>query len=183
MRLRTVLIAAFLASSSIALADSIDISLSNDSAQAIYTTGWRTAEFNAGALYVNDPNDWVVSAGLLAQGEQKSGGARIEAGLGGKTYYASVGNQDLLALGLGGQLRVFPNNGIVGIGGYLYYAPDIVTLIDGKKFWEMGVNVEVEIIKKTASLYLGYRKVRADFDNNTNVTVDKGTHAGVKILF
>jgi len=183
MRLRTILITAFLATSGTALADSIDINLSNDSAQAIYTTSWRTAEFNAGALYVNDPNDWVVSAGLLAQGEQKSGGARIEAGLGGKTYYASVGNQDLLALGLGGQLRVFPNNGIVGIGGYAYYAPDIVTLIDGKKFWEAGVNVEVEIIKKTASLYLGYRKVRADFDNNTNVAVDKGTHAGVKILF
>lgn len=183
MRLRTVLIAAFLTASGTALADSIDISLSNDSAQAIYATGWRTAEFNMGALYINDQNDWVASVGLLAQGEQQSGGSRIEAGLGGKAYLATVGNDDLLALGLGGQLRVFPNNGIFGIGGYVFYAPDIVTVMDGKKFWETGVRAEVEIIKKTASLYLGYRKVRADLDNGAHVVIDKGTHAGVKILF
>ncbi|MEK7206919.1 MAG: hypothetical protein AAB134_03455 [Pseudomonadota bacterium] len=187
MRLRTILITVFLATSGTALADSIDISLSNDSAQAIYATDWRTAEFNMGVLYNNDKNngqnDWVASAGLLAQGEQQSGGSRIEAGLGGKTYLASIGNQDLLALGLGGQLRVFPNNGIFGIGGYVFYAPDIVTVMDGKKFWETGVRAEMEIIKKTASLYLGYRKVRADLDNGTHVVIDKGAHAGVKILF
>ena len=121
--------------------------------------------------------------GLLALGEQLSGGTRTEGGLGGKLYLADVRNKDVLALGLGGQFRVFPNNGPIGFGGYAYYAPDIVTAMDGKKFFEWGARVEFEMVKKTANIYLGYRKVRADLDNNSRVTVDSGGHVGVRISF
>jgi len=55
--------------------------------------------------------------------------------------------------------------------------------MDGKKFWEGGLRVEYEIIKKTASIYLGTRKVRADLDNGAHETVDSGGHVGVKIVF
>ncbi|OGI51899.1 MAG: hypothetical protein A3A87_00525 [Candidatus Muproteobacteria bacterium RIFCSPLOWO2_01_FULL_60_18] len=121
--------------------------------------------------------------GLLAFGEKLAQGSRTEAGLGGKLYYASVSNEDVLALGLGGQFRFFPNDGLIGVSGYLFYAPDVVTAMDGKKFWEAGARVEFEIVKKTANIYLGYRKVQADLDNNARVTVDSGTHAGVRIVF
>ena len=165
------------------LADSIDVNLNNDSVEAIYATNFRTAEFSAGALYNNDQSDWVANAGLLASGERQTSQTRIEAGLGGKIFGGSVSNQNILALGLGGQFRVFPNNGPFGFGAYAYYAPDIVTFMDGKKFWEYGARAEFEVVRKTANVYIGYRKVRSDLDNNDNVTVDSGVNVGVKISF
>lgn len=183
MRLRTILIAGVMSCSGTVLADSIDLNLNNDSIEATYTTNWRAAEFAVGALYNNDKNDWVASMGLLALGDRQNTAARSEAGLGGKLYLASVGNQELVALGLGGLFRIFPNNGSIGFGGYAFYAPDIVTAADGKKFWEAGARVEFEVVKKTANFYLGYRKVRADFNNGTRVSVDSGGHVGVRIIF
>ena len=183
MRLR-IFLAAIAAGFSVPVpADSLDINLNNDSVQAIYATDWRKAEFNAGFLSNGDQNDWVASMGLLASGEKQTGEMRTEAGLGGKVYVADVSNKDVLALGLGGQFSVHPNNGPIGFGGYLYYAPDVITFMDGKKFWEWGARVEFEVVKKTANIYVGYRKVRADLDNNSNVTVDSGGHVGVKISF
>jgi hypothetical protein len=165
------------------LADSLDINLNNDSVEAIYGTKVGTAGFSAGALYNNDQDDWVANAGLLASGERQTNQTRIEAGLGGRIYGGSVSNQNILALGLGGQISVFPNNGPFGFGAYGYYAPDIVTFMDGKKFWEYGMRAEFEVVRKTASVYVGYRKVQADLDNNDNVTVDSGANVGVKISF
>ena len=183
MRFRIILAALAAGFSSAVSADSLDINLNDDSIQAIYATNWRTAEFNAGLLSNSDQNDWVASIGLLALGEKQTGETRIEGGLGGKIYLADVANQDVLALGLGGQFRTFPNNGPIGLSGFLYYAPDIVTAMDGEKFWEWGARAEFEVVKKTANIYIGYRKVRADLDNGQNVTVDSGLHAGVKITF
>ncbi|MBI5783109.1 MAG: hypothetical protein HZA69_05165 [Gammaproteobacteria bacterium] len=183
MRLRIILAALTAGFSGAVSADSLDINLNNDSIQAIYATNWRTAEFNVGLLSNTDQNDWAASIGLLALGEQQTGATRTEGGLGGKIYLADIANQDVLALGLGGQFRTFPNNGPIGFSGYLYYAPDIVTAMDGKKFWEMGARVEFEMVKKTANIYLGYRKMRADLDDGRDITVDSGLHAGVKITF
>lgn len=183
MRLRIILAALAAGFSGAISADSLDINLNDDSVQATYATNWRTAEFNAGLLSNTDQNDWAASIGLLALGEQQTGNTRIEAGLGGKIYLADVANQDVLALGLGGQFRTFPDNGPIGLSGYLYYAPDIVTAMDGKKFWELGARVEFEMVKKAANIYLGYRKMRADLDDGRDITVDSGFHVGVKITF
>lgn len=183
MCLRIILAALAASFSSAVLADSLDINLNDDSIQAIYATNWRAAEFNMGLLSNTDQNDWVTSIGLLTLGEQRTGNTRIEGGLGGKIYLADVAKQDVLALGLGGQLRAFPNNGPIGFSGYLYYAPDIVTAMDAKKFWELGARAEFEAVKKSANIYLGYRKVRADLDDGRDITVDSGLHAGIKITF
>jgi hypothetical protein len=183
MRVRILLAAVAFCASGAANADSLDINLNNETVQGIYATKWRAAEFNVGALYNNDRNDWFAGAGLLAYGAKDTPQARYEAGVGGRLYAASVNNNDILALGLGGQFRIFPGNGPFAIGGYLYYAPDVVTFMDGKKFWEGGLRLEYEIIKKTASLYVGTRKVRTDLDNGAHETVDSGGHVGVKIVF
>jgi len=183
MRVRIFLAVLTASFSGAVLADSIDINLNNKSVQAIYATNWRTAEFNVGGLYNNDHNDWVASTGLLASGERQTSQMRVEAGLGGKIYGGSVSNQNILALGLGGQISMFPGNGPFGFAAYGYYAPNVVTFMDGKKFWEFGARVEFEVVRKTANVYIGYRKVRADLDNNSDVTVDSGGNVGVKISF
>lgn len=183
MRLRIILAALAAGISGAVSADSIDINLNNDSIQAIYATNWRAAESNAGLLTNTDQHDWAAHIGLLALGERQTGNTRIEGGLGGRLYLADVANQDVLALGLGGAVRSFPNNGPIGLAGYLYYAPDIVTAMDGEKFWEWGARVEFEMVKKTANIYLGYRKMRAELDDGRDINVDSGLHAGIKITF
>lgn len=174
---------AVLMTSHAAIADSIDINLNNDSIQAVYATNWRAAELNMGLLSNTDQHDWAAHVGLLTLGERQSGNTRIEGGLGGRLYLADVANKDVMALALGGQVRSFPNNGPIGLVGYAYYAPDIVTAMDGKKFWEWGARVEFEMVKKSANVYVGYRKMRADLDDGRDITVDSGVHAGVKITF
>lgn len=166
-----------------ALADAIDINLNNDSIQATYASYWGAADFSVGFVSNSDKDDWVASVGLLARGTNQSRTTRSDVGLGGKVYVVSVGNRDVYALGLGGAGRVFPGNGSIGIGGYAFYAPDVVTGGDGKSFWEAGAHVDFEIVKNTADLYIGYRKLRAELDNGSRVTVDSGGHVGVRISF
>lgn len=169
--------------SSAALADSFDINLNNHAVQATYAANLRTAEFDVGWISNNDKDSWVASLGLLAIGQKQTQDLRSEIGIGGKVYVVSIGDADIRALGLGGQVRAFPNNGPIGLGAYLFYAPDVVTSGDGKNFWEGGVSVEAEVVKNTASIYIGYRKVRTEIENGPHVTVDSGGHAGLRISF
>jgi hypothetical protein len=166
-----------------ALADSIDINLNDDSIQATYAAYWGAADFSVGFVSNSDKDDWVASVGLLARGTNQSRAARSEVGLGGKVYVVSVGNRDLRALGLGGAGRVFPGGSPIAIGGYAFYAPDVVTGGDGENFWETGVHVDFEVVKNTADFYIGYRKLRAKLDDGSHVTVDSGGHVGVRISF
>jgi len=124
----------------------------------------------------------VVNVGLLAVGDSYMGNARVKGGIGGKVYAVGVGNSDVLALGLGGQFTVFPADGAFGVGAYGFYAPRVVTAIDGERFWEAGVRGEVEVIKNS-SVYVGYRRVRAELDNGSSPYVDRGAFAGIQIRF
>jgi ABC-type amino acid transport substrate-binding protein len=166
-----------------ASADSFDINVNSDAVEARYATNFRSAEFTVGGLYNGDEDAWLASTGLLAIGERSTKDSRSEAGLGGRIYGGSVDNQDLLALALGGQFRWFPGNGPFGVGAYGYIAPDVVTGIDAKLFWEAGARVEYEVVKNTAGVYLGYRRARAEFKDDTNRDLDKGGHIGLHISF
>ena len=73
--------------------------------------------------------------------------------------------------------------GAVGVGAYGYYAPDIVTGVDAKRLWEAGARVELEVVRGTGYVYLGYRRMELRLDNDTDVTLDKGGHVGVRIAF
>lgn len=183
MHTRLLVAALAMGLSGAAAADSVDINLNNDSIRAVYGADWRTAEFNLGLLRNSDKDSWVASAGLLATDRKQTSGARTEVGLGGKIYAVSVGDQDLQALGLGGQFRLFPNDGPIGIGGYGFYAPNVVTTGDGKSFWEAAARVEFEVIKNTANVYIGYSKARAELNGGAHVTVDSGGHVGMHIVF
>ncbi len=183
MRLRLFVLIVFMGFGAAARADSLDINLNDDTVEAAYGTYFRTADLSFGVLYNENREDWVAHAGLLAIGIRESRDTRSYAGLGGKLYYASVRDKDVLALGLGGLLRWFPGNGPVGLGASLFYAPNVVTAIDGEKFWEFVARVEFEVVKGTASLYLGYRKIRAELDTGAKVDVDDDPHLGIRISF
>jgi hypothetical protein len=181
--MRLIVLALLAGASAAAAADgSVDINLSNHTIEAQYATGAGSAEFNVGGLYNEDQKDWEFNLGLLAAGDTQVAGSRLDAGLGGRVYAVRVSDKDLVALGLGGRVRWFPGNGSFAIGGYAFYAPPVVTVMDGDHFLDSGVRAEVELQRNTA-LYVGYRWMHAYLTNQTSPYVDKGGLIGVRIGF
>ena len=165
------------------LADSFDINVSDDSVEMTYAHAFRSAEASFGALYNDDQDDWLAEVGLVSLGSKQSAQSRSDVGLGGRIYAASASDNDVLALALGGQFTWFPGNGIIGVGGYFFYAPDILTGGDSENFWDAAVRLEFEVIRQSATVYLGYRKIETRLDNGPDVTLDKGANIGLRIRF
>jgi hypothetical protein len=182
MRLRLIVFALLAAASFTAAAASVDVNLSNDTIEAKFYANAGAADWVFGGLYNRDTRDRAFSVGLLATGDSAVGNSRIEGGLGGKLYTVTVGNGDVLALALGGQVRWFPGNGSFALGPYAFYAPHVVTLLDGERFWDIGVRAEVEVIRNSF-LYVGYRQMRAELDNQVKINVAKGAFVGMQIKF
>jgi hypothetical protein len=186
--MRLIVFALLAAASFSAAAGSVDVNLSNDTIEAKYYANAGAADWTFGGLYNRDTKDRALNVGLLATGDSAFGNSRIEGGLGGKVYSVTihskdaVPNADVIALALGGQLRWFPGNGSFALGTYAFYAPHVVTLLDGQRFYDIGVRAEVEVIRNSF-VYVGYRQMRAELDNQVKVDVDKGGFIGLQIKF
>jgi len=180
--MRLIVFALLAAASFSAAAGSVDLNLSNHSIEAKFYANAGAADWTFGGLYNRDTRDRALNVGLLATGDSAIGNSRFEGGLGGKVYSVAVGNADVLALALGGQVRWFPGNGSFALGAYVFYAPHVVTLLDGQRFFDVGVRAEVELIRNSF-LYVGYRQVQAELDNQVKLNVDKGAFIGVQIKF
>lgn len=180
--MRFIALALLAGASAAAAAGSADVNLSNHTIEAQYAVGAGSAEFTVGGLYNDDKTSWAVNVGLLAAGDTQVAGSRLDAGLGGKVYAVHVDGKDLLALGLGGRARWFPGNSSFGIGGHAFYAPTVVTFVDGDRFRDLGLRAEVELVRNS-TLYAGYRWMRADLTNQTKPYVDKGAFVGIQIGF
>ncbi len=180
--MRLIVFALLAAASFSAAAGSVDLNLSNHSIEAKFYANAGAADWTFGGLYNRDTRDRALNVGLLATGDSAIGNSRFEGGLGGKVYSVAVGNADVLALALGGQVRWFPGNGSFALGAYVFYAPHVVTLLDGQRFFDVGVRAEVELIRNSF-LYVGYRQVQAELDNQVKLNVDKGAFIGMQIKF
>jgi len=180
--MRLIFFALLAAASFSAAAGSVDLNLSNHSIEAKFYANAGAADWTFGGLYNRDSRDRALNVGLLATGDSAIGNSRFEGGLGGKVYSVTVGNADVLALALGGQARWFPGNGSFALGAYVFYAPHVVTLLDGQRFFDVGVRAEVELIRNSF-LYVGYRQVQAELDNQAKLNVDKGAFVGMQIKF
>ena len=180
--MRLIVFALLAAASFSAAAGSVDLNLSNHSIEAKFYANAGAADWTFGGLYNRDTRDRALNVGLLATGDSAIGNSRFEGGLGGKVYSVTVGNADVLALALGGQVRWFPGNGSFALATYVFYAPHVVTLLDGQRFFDVGVRAEVELIRNSF-LYVGYRQVQAELDNQVKLNVDKGAFVGMQIKF
>lgn len=186
MLFRNLFALSLLATSTSILADTIDINLRDNSVQLQYiapmgrdTLG--STELHAGFLYNND-NDRFGDFGLLVKGSAGRG-TGITAGVGLKGLVSTVGDKSAAALALGGQIGyVLPAFPRVGIVGQLYFSPNIVTYRDAERFSEGVVRLEYEVIPQ-ASAYLGFRRISFGIINGSDVVLDNGFHAGVRISF
>ncbi len=175
-------------SSSIALAEEVDLSLSNDTVLAKYImpisySGYGRTDAEFGVMYT-ESDDFMMSAGLSMMGEVGSHAPGLQGGVSIKGYGVSLDSgDDVGAVALGGSVWfVPPAMSRIGLVANLNFAPDITTFGDAKRFWDFNARGEYEVLPE-AAVYLGYRKVRTRLERNVDVDLDKGWHIGLRMSF
>lgn len=187
MSIRPFIAALLLTGSVPAMADTFDVSLSDDSAKFSYTAPMGEQGFGRGevdgSLLFNDDDAVAAAVGFGVMGEAGTGSPGLLAGVGVRLYGVHSKRSDVAALALGGRLvfvpPVLPR---LRIGGEVNFAPSIITFIDGDRFYDNSAYVGYEIFQD-AVVSVGVRRVRASIENGADVTVDKGAFVGVSFNF
>lgn len=189
MLLRIIGTLCLLGLSQLAVGQSLDINLGDESAQFKYgslvggSTYGRT-EMLLGLLY-NDDRNYMAELGLQVVDVAGTKTPGLEIGAGVKFYYVDteVDGNDGSAIGIGGQLRYkfaqFPR--IVFIG-QLHFAPGIVSFGAVDSMIEYGVAIAYEMLP-TADIYVGTRTVEVEFSTAGNTTIDDTSMFGLKFDF
>ena len=178
--------------STTALADTVDITLRDTSAQFQYKSSMgRDAlgktEFHAGVLYVNK-NNMMSDFGLVVKDELGGNAPGFSVGVGIKGLVAKVTGDNptdssATALALGGLVRYSPPAvSRLGIVGQVYFSPNIVTFGDADRYVEAGVRTEFEVIPQ-AVVYLGYRRIGFGLKTLSYTVLDEGVNLGVRMSF
>lgn len=188
--LRRFVTVSLLSISSLAVADHLDINLSNTAAQFKYSLPSGVAgksELFASVSY-NDVNSVMGEAGLLVLNEEGSVPG-LSLGVGAKVLAATlknVGVNRLSASGaaLGAQLRFeVPADRRFAFSGEYHYAPKIITFGDADHFSQAAVRAEFAVSALTQA-YVGYRSSKFYMNNNVKDGVlDNGAHIGVRLSF
>jgi hypothetical protein len=177
--------------STTAVADNVDIDLRDKAFRGSYSmnvSGKSGLSTEFGVLTNEDTeqlNDTMYYVGLLVSGENWSKSGTFNISLGGRFIYTSPNSVDLGAIAFGGDIRFSPVHRL-GIGGSFYYAPEITSFMDCKKYTESNVRVDYQVLPQ-AFVYANYRTIKVDVDTgsgtNTDVELDKGLSIGMKLLF
>lgn len=171
------------AASGVAAADSFDLSLNDKSLRGMYAftpAAKRGLEVNIGHFY-NEHSVTVTHVGAEVSGENWSKEGVFSIGLGGRAIYAHTHDWSEEAVAFGGHVRFSPVQRL-GITGIVFYAPEVTTFGDGKKYQETEANVDYQLLPQ-AFVYAGYRVIEVDFDKKSGVKLDDRIHIGMKLLF
>lgn len=167
-------------------AESLQLDVNDDAARVVYA--WPAAgdklRADAGWLHHQETGN-IVHAGLHLVDFASGGASPLRAGLGGKLFVVDADQRNSRggALGLGGFFDyTFPRYDRLGLGGEVYFAPDVLGFSDVESYREIGVHVRYNLLRE-ADLYLGMRNIRGEFSNAPDVTFDTGLHIGIKLNF
>ena len=164
----------------------IDASLSNESVRLEFDAARRESNLHVsiGGLHHKDDGELgfiglhVVDAGRQAK--------NLYIGIGGKIYGYSSDNLDDSggALGVGAFARyALPGMKGFGVGGHVYYAPDVIAFGDTESLREVDVRLEYKVIDN-ARVYLGLRDVNVEVEgSSSSYTIDDGLKIGVRLDF
>ncbi|MBL4608119.1 MAG: hypothetical protein JKY01_09875 [Pseudomonadales bacterium] len=102
-------------------------------------------------------------------------------GIGGHLYGFDAKNTDGMGVALGGFFRyalpAFPG---LGLGGQLYYGPDVVSFNDVKQYFETAFRLEYQLLSQ-ANVYVGYRYIKIKMDSGRKGRIDDGVHLGLRL--
>ncbi len=187
--LRKILAISLMSVTSVAMADTLDIGLSNTTAQFKYGVASGLAgksEVYAELMY-NDKNSVIGGVGLLvANDETKAPGLTI--GVGAKAVASTIKElpvrKNTSAVALGVQVRYeLPAERRVAFAGEGYYAPEIIAFGDAKHYQQYGARAEFSLAPQM-QVYAGYRKTSFSLKSTgTDVALINGPHIGVQLSF
>ena len=164
-----------------ALADSLELNLHDEALRATFAHVARPGmEWDVGHYY-NEDDVTVTHLGLHVSGENWSKAGTFDVGLGGRLLLVRSDEEDASALALGARVRFSPVHR-VGIGGELYFAPDITTFDEATRYTEATVRADYQLLPQ-ALLYVGYRVIEMDFDDVDDVEIDDSFQVGMKLLW
>ena len=164
----------------------LDVNLNDDAVRLGFS--WRLGDpkylADVGWLYNQDRGD-VIHASFHLVDAASSSGTALQAGLGVRLVHTRTDPSvlDGTALALGGFARyTLPNANRYNIAGYGYYAPDITSFGDQSEYYELGVRFGYSVLRD-GDVYLGLRRIRAEYNGLTGFKFDSGLHAGFEIRF
>ena len=171
---------------STSVASELEIDVNDDAARLGFSWPWQTRDlrFDASLLHHQDEGD-VLSFGVHVFDIASGGDNPVKAGLGARLLFMSGDriNADGAALGLGGFVRYsFPTNNRLGIGGDLYFAPDVLSFGDAEQYFQISGHVSYNVVRD-GDVYLGVRTVKGEFDAAPDITFDNGLHIGFRLSF
>jgi len=114
------------------------------------------------------------------------GNMGMSLGMGVKLNYTKVQNKDFSALPLGLEFSYkipAPKLVPMSVNGSLYYAPQVLSFLDGKDYLEYRIHYDVELIEN-AGLTIGYRSMNTSFENiSGTLNYNSSWYFGFKVKF
>lgn len=171
------------------MADSLDLNLNDDTMRLTYeadmSSGMKGLLLDAG-YYYNERRKGsdadMAHVGLYVTGDNWSDAGVFNIKVGGRLIYTAVDPFDVMALGLGGEVRFSPVQR-VGLGANAYYAPRIASYLDGERYSEYGLKLDYQLLTQ-AFVYVGYRWIDVKVENvSGKFELDDSAHVGLKLLF
>ncbi|MEQ1532653.1 MAG: hypothetical protein HOO97_08575 [Sideroxydans sp.] len=187
---RRVIAVSLMFATSTVFADTIDVNLSNRSAQLKYAVPSGVAgksELFAGFMY-NDQSSQFAEAGLLVMNEEGSVPG-LSIGVNAKAVGASLSKISLnrkvvSGVALGAQVRFeVPSDRRFAFVAEYHYAPKIISFGDADHFYQGALRAEYAMSPLT-QIYVGARTTQFVMINNQpNGVIDEGAHIGVRLSF
>jgi len=179
-----------LAASSVSVADTLDVNLSNSVAQFKYSVASGVAgksDLFASFTY-NEVNSALAEAGLLVLNEEGSVPG-LSLGIGAKAVVSSLNkiapSRKLVSgVALGAQVRFeVPVDRRFAFVGEYHYAPKIISFGDSERYYQGALRAEFSISALTQA-YVGYRNTKFFLVNGQpNGVLDNGPHIGIRLSF
>lgn len=168
-------------------ADTLQLDLNDDAARIAYAHPIEARNLRLdGSWQHHQDRGEVIGGGLHVMGNAGTGKNPVQAGLGARALWldADQADADGSVLALGGYFHyTLPRYNRFAIGGYLYFAPDVIAFGDAEQFQSVGFYGSYELLQQ-ADIYVGVRNIKADFTNGvSNYNFDTGLHLGVRIEF
>lgn len=165
-------------------AQELDFNLSNEAFLLRYKPAPTPAgiQLDFGVMHQEDDVD-LGSIGLHLVDNAGTAEQAFRVGLGGRLFAvdADGGSGGMLAIGAWGRYT-FPRADRFALKGSIHVAPSVTSFGDIEGFIEYGLRGEYEVLRN-GSLYVGYRRLRADLDGAGKADLDDGLHVGMHFTF
>jgi hypothetical protein len=172
--------------SSAAMGVEADLNVSNDAARLTMEFPMRNNVLIDGSWLHHTDKGETLSVGGYLTGNAAGGNTPLTAGLGLRFYYVDFDTgqkEDGSNLALGGFARYqFRRLDRVAVWGNLFYAPSVLSFGDSDEFYEVGGYGGYSVVRD-AEVYLGWRRMKSDFDEDGDVMVDTGWVVGIRARF